>query len=152
MMYKLRDKGIIRKKSYLGSEKMVEKIELSDDEWKLKLSPDKFNVLRKKGTERPFTGALLHNKEEGMYVCGGCGLELFRSDTKFNSGSGWPSFFNVVDKENIITETDMGFGMVRTEIMCARCGGHLGHVFDDGPGPTGLRYCVNSLSLDFKKV
>ena len=132
-------------------ENMVDKVELSEEEWKLKLSPNKFHVLRQKGTERPFTGDLLHKKEDGTYVCGGCGLELFRSDSKFNSGSGWPSFFDVIDKENIITESDSGFGMIRTEIMCARCRGHLGHVFDDGPGPTGLRYCVNSSSLDFKE-
>jgi peptide-methionine (R)-S-oxide reductase len=130
---------------------MADKIELSEEEWKLKLDPERFHVLREKGTERPFTGELLHNKEKGTYVCGGCGLELFGSDTKFNSGSGWPSFSDVIDNENIRTERDTGFGMVRTEIMCARCGGHLGHVFDDGPEPTGLRYCVNSLSLEFKE-
>ncbi|MGA1792368.1 MAG: peptide-methionine (R)-S-oxide reductase MsrB [Thermoplasmatota archaeon] len=124
-------------------------LKLSEEEWKARLSPDRFNVLRKKGTERPFTGELLHNKERGTYHCAGCGLELFRSDSKFNSGSGWPSFSDVVDNDNIKTETDVSFGMARTEIMCARCGGHLGHVFDDGPPPTGLRYCVNSLSLDF---
>ena len=124
-------------------------LKLSEEEWKARLTPDRFNVLRKKGTERPFTGELLHNKEKGTYQCAGCGLELFRSDSKFNSGSGWPSFNDVVDNDNIKTETDVSFGMVRTEIMCARCGGHLGHVFDDGPAPTGLRYCVNSLSLDF---
>jgi methionine-R-sulfoxide reductase len=130
---------------------MKEKIELSEEEWKLKLSKDRFKILRNKGTERPFTGDLLHNKKDGTYVCGGCGLELFRSDSKFNSGSGWPSFFDVIENENIITETDNSLGMVRTEIMCARCGGHLGHLFNDGPEPTGLRYCVNSLSLEFRK-
>jgi peptide-methionine (R)-S-oxide reductase len=130
---------------------MTEKIEMTEEEWKLKLSPDRYQVLRKKGTERPFTGDLLHIKKDGIYVCGGCGNELFNSDSKFNSGSGWPSFFDVIRNENIITESDTGHGMVRTEISCARCGGHLGHVFDDGPRPTGLRYCVNSLSLKFKE-
>jgi peptide-methionine (R)-S-oxide reductase len=130
---------------------MSEKKELPEEEWKLKLSRERFHVLRKKDTERPFTGELLHNKKEGIYVCGGCGLELFRSDTKFNSGSGWPSFFDVIDNKNIKTEMDTSAGMVRTEIMCGRCGGHLGHLFDDGPDPTGLRYCVNSLSLDFRE-
>lgn len=125
--------------------------DLSDEEWRLKLSSDRFHVLREKGTERPFTGELLHNKKKGTYHCAGCGLELFSSDSKFNSGSGWPSFKDVVDNKNIRTEEDLSFGMVRTEIICARCGGHLGHLFDDGPNPTGLRYCVNSLSLDFKE-
>lgn len=130
---------------------MDPQIDLSEKEWKLRLSSDKFHVLREKGTERPFTGNLLHNKKKGTYQCGGCGLELFSSDSKFDSGSGWPSFFDVMDNKNIRTEKDLNFGMVRTEIMCARCGGHLGHLFDDGPSPTGLRYCVNSLSLDFQE-
>jgi methionine-R-sulfoxide reductase len=122
---------------------------LSHEEWKKRLSPDRFNVLREKGTESPFTGTLLHNKEKGTYSCGGCGLELFSSDSKFDSGSGWPSFFQSIDEKNVNTHEDRSFGMVRTEIRCARCGGHLGHIFDDGPEPTGLRYCINSLSLEF---
>jgi len=125
------------------------KLKLSKEEWKARLSPDRFNVLRERGTERPFTGELLHNKDNGTYKCAGCGLELFSSDTKYDSGSGWPSFFDVIENDNIRTETDISHGMVRTEILCARCGGHLGHIFDDGPSPTGLRYCVNSLSLEF---
>jgi len=125
------------------------KLKLSEEEWKSRLSPDRFKVLREKGTERPFSGELLHNKEDGTYKCAGCGLELFSSDTKFDSGSGWPSFFDVIENDNIRTETDISLGIVRTEIICARCGGHLGHIFDDGAAPTGMRYCVNSLSLDF---
>ncbi|MBN1538731.1 MAG: peptide-methionine (R)-S-oxide reductase MsrB [Candidatus Thermoplasmatota archaeon] len=125
------------------------KLKISDEEWRTRLSPDRFHILREKGTERPFTGKLLHNKEKGTYHCAGCGLELFSSDSKFGSGSGWPSFFQAVVRDNIRTREDKSFGMVRTEIMCAKCGGHLGHVFDDGPEPTGLRYCVNSLSLEF---
>lgn len=131
---------------------MVEKIIKSEDEWKKILSPEKFIVLRKKGTERAFTGKLYHNKEKGIYTCGGCGLELFSSDTKYESGSGWPSFWEPMASDKIETVVDTSYGMKRTEIMCARCGGHLGHVFEDGPiDKTGLRYCVNSDSLEFKK-
>ena len=126
----------------------MEELTLSEDEWKKRLPKDRFEVLRKGGTDMPFTGELLHNKEAGIFVCGGCSLELFSSEAKFDSGSGWPSFFDVVKSENIDTEEDKGNGMVRTEILCARCGGHLGHLFTDGPEPTGLRYCVNSSSLD----
>ncbi|MBN1389485.1 MAG: peptide-methionine (R)-S-oxide reductase MsrB [Candidatus Thermoplasmatota archaeon] len=122
---------------------------LSEEEWRSRLSPDRFHVLREKGTERPFTGELLKNKEKGTYHCAGCGLELFSSESKFDSGSGWPSFFQAVKMENIHTRKESSLGVVRTEILCARCGGHLGHVFDDGPAPTSLRYCVNSLSLEF---
>lgn len=123
----------------------------SEEEWKKTLSPEQFKVLRKKGTERPFTGKYLNNKEHGMYVCGGCGAELFSSDTKFDSGSGWPSFWATANKQNIEEAADHTLGMRRVEILCKKCGGHLGHVFEDGPNPTGLRYCVNSLSLNFKK-
>jgi len=129
----------------------MEKLKLTDEEWRKRLSKEKFEVLRKKGTDMPFTGTLLSNKSSGTYVCGGCGLELFSSDTKFESGSGWPSFFDVLDNERIDLVEDGAHSMVRIEIICARCGGHLGHVFDDGPKPTGLRYCVNSSSLDFRQ-
>ena len=129
---------------------MMNAKERTDEEWKRVLSPDRYRVLRLKGTERPFAGKLLHMKDDGTYVCAGCGAELFRSDTKYDSGSGWPSFFAPVSEDVVETREDTSQGMVRTEILCARCGGHLGHVFEDGPAPTGRRYCVNSLSLDFK--
>ena len=131
---------------------MAQKIVKSEEEWKKILSPERFIVLRKKGTERAFTGELYHNKEKGIYTCAGCGEELFESETKYESGCGWPSFFDSISKEKIDYVKDTSHGMVRTEIMCAKCGGHLGHVFDDGPrDKTGLRYCVNSASLEFKK-
>ncbi len=129
---------------------MAGKLILTDIEWKKKLTPAQYRVLREKGTERPFIGKLLHNKEKGTYVCAACGSELFSSDAKFDSGSGWPSFQDIIDKGNVETGTDTTFGMVRVEVRCASCGGHLGHLFDDGPGPTGLRYCINSAALDFK--
>lgn len=120
-----------------------------EDEWKLTLSPEQYKVLRECGTEPPFTGKYVHHKENGIYVCAGCGNELFSSNTKFESGSGWPSFWDQVSEDAIETREDNSIWMKRTEIICKKCGGHLGHVFDDGPNPTGLRYCVNSLSLDF---
>jgi peptide-methionine (R)-S-oxide reductase len=122
----------------------------NDDKWKLTLSPEQYKVLRECGTEPPFSGKYVNHKENGTYVCAGCGNELFSSDTKFESGSGWPSFWDQVSKDAIETREDNSLWMKRTEIVCKKCGGHLGHVFDDGPNPTGLRYCVNSLSLDFK--
>ncbi len=125
------------------------KWELSDDEWRKRLSPEQFKILRAKGTERPFCGTLLDNKLAGVYACAGCGLPLFSSDSKFHSGTGWPSFFQPIAKENLVEHRDLSHGMVRSEILCARCDGHLGHVFDDGPRPTGLRYCLNSESLSF---
>src|ERR1051326_4613103 len=127
-----------------------EKVNKTDAEWKNILTPDQYYVLRDKGTERPGTGKYLYNKEKGVYVCAACGNELFTSDMKFDSHCGWPSFDKEIKGGKIITKTDTSFGMVRTEIMCAKCGGHLGHLFDDGPTETGMRYCVNSLSLDFK--
>jgi len=130
---------------------MVEKIKRSEKEWKEILSKDEFRVLRKKGTEPPFTGKLLDNKEKGIYVCAGCKNTLFSSDTKFDSGSGWPSFWDVISSDNVELKNDYSFGMKRIEVLCSRCGGHLGHVFDDGPDPTGKRYCINSVSLNFKK-
>ncbi len=125
------------------------KLELTDAEWRGRLSPQQFEVLRAKGTERPFCGTLLDNKQQGVYTCAGCGLPLFSSDAKFHSGTGWPSFFQPVAKENVLQNRDQSHGMVRDEIVCARCDGHLGHVFDDGPRPTGLRFCLNSESLNF---
>jgi len=124
-------------------------VTLSDEEWRQRLTPEQFRVLRTQGTERPFCGTLLDNKKTGVYTCAGCGLPLFSSDSKFNSGTGWPSFFQPVARENVLERSDDSHGMRRTEILCARCGGHLGHVFDDGPRPTGLRFCLNSESLSF---
>jgi peptide-methionine (R)-S-oxide reductase len=123
----------------------------SEEEWKKQLDTETYQVLRKKATERPFTGKYLHNQEKGMYVCAGCGTPLFSSDTKFDSGTGWPSFSSPAEKENVEEKSDRSLLMKRIEILCKKCGGHLGHVFEDGPQPTGLRYCVNSLSLSFKK-
>ncbi|MBI1337626.1 MAG: bifunctional methionine sulfoxide reductase B/A protein [Phycisphaera sp.] len=125
------------------------KVVKSDDEWKTQLGDEAYRILRNKGTEAPFCGTLLDNKKEGVYVCAGCDLPLFTSGGKFHSGTGWPSFFQPIAKENIVEKSDTSHGMVRTEILCARCDGHLGHVFEDGPRPTGLRYCVNGESLKF---
>jgi peptide-methionine (R)-S-oxide reductase len=122
----------------------------NEEEWKLTLSPEQYKILRECGTEPPFTGKYVNHKEDGIYVCAGCGNELFSSDTKYESGSGWPSFWDQVSEDAIETREDNSLWMRRTEIICRKCGGHLGHVFNDGPNPTGLRYCVNSLSLDFK--
>jgi peptide-methionine (R)-S-oxide reductase len=127
---------------------MAEKVRKTDEEWQRELTPEQYRVLREKATEPPWTGALNYEKRDGVYRCAGCGAELFSSDTKFESGSGWPSFFQPLDEAAVETEEDNAFFMRRTEVHCARCGGHLGHVFDDGPHPTGLRYCINSCALE----
>ena len=125
------------------------KLVLTAAEWKKKLTPEQFKILRSSQTERPFCGVLLDNKKEGVYTCAGCGLPLFTSDSKFESGTGWPSFFKPIALENVAEKEDRSHGMVRVEINCTRCDGHLGHVFPDGPRPTGLRFCLNSESLQF---
>ena len=121
-----------------------------DDEWRKSLTPEQYRVLREKSTERPFTGSLLHNEAKGVYVCAGCGNQLFVSEAKFDSGTGWPSFCTVVREGAVETRLDRSLFMSRTEVLCSRCGGHLGHVFDDGPGPSGKRYCINSAALRFE--
>lgn len=131
---------------------MVKMEEKTEKDWKMTLSPEQFKVLRQCGTEPPFSGKYVHHKENGIYVCAGCGNELFTSETKFESGSGWPSFWEKLSEDSVDLKPDNSYGMRRTEVVCKKCGGHLGHVFDDGPNPTGLRYCINSLSLDFKKM
>ncbi len=129
---------------------MTEKIQLSDDEWRQRLTPEQFAILRQAGTERAFTGEYEQNKAAGDYLCAGCGMPLFSSDNKYNSGSGWPSYTAPVNADAVDEHRDVSHGMVRTEVRCARCEGHLGHVFPDGPGENGLRYCINSASLAFK--
>ena len=130
---------------------MVSKMPKSEEEWKNKLTPEQYIVLREKGTEPAFAGEYVHNKKKGMYHCAGCGNELFSSGTKFDSGTGWPSFDKPENLENVELKKDFSHGMIRTEVICKRCGGHLGHVFNDGPTETGQRYCINSCALDFKE-
>ena len=126
---------------------MNAKVSKTDQEWREQLTPEQYEVLRRQGTERPFSGKYVHSKEEGLYRCAGCGAALFRSEAKFDSGTGWPSFTEPADAANVTLKTDRSHGMVRTEVSCGQCGSHLGHVFDDGPAPTGQRYCMNSVAL-----
>ena len=126
---------------------MANKVQKSETEWRQELTPQQYHVLREKGTEPAFTGEYAHGKQPGTYRCAGCGKALFRSDEKFESGSGWPSFWQPAEPDAVETEADDSYGMARTEVMCSDCGGHLGHVFEDGPRPTGLRYCINSAAL-----
>ena len=130
----------------------MEKINKSEAEWKAQLTPEQYYVTRQKGTERPFSGEYDHVFDDGTYRCAGCGAELFSSEAKYDSGCGWPAFSSPASADAIDEETDTTFGMVRTEVMCSNCGGHLGHVFPDGPAPTGLRYCINSVSLELEEA
>lgn len=134
-----------------GKEEMEKKILKTEDEWKKTLTPEQYRILREKGTERAFTGEYWNNFEEGIYKCAGCGEVLFNSETKFESGCGWPSFYQPADSSIIKEQDDFSFAMHRVEVLCNKCGGHLGHVFEDGPNPTGLRYCINSAALKFEK-
>jgi peptide-methionine (R)-S-oxide reductase len=126
----------------------TQNIQKTDEQWREELTPEQYEVLRRKGTEPPFTGRYVHSKDDGMYRCAGCGAELFSSDTKFESGTGWPSFYDTAENANVELIEDRSHGMLRTEVVCGSCGGHLGHLFPDGPQPTGMRYCMNSCSLE----
>lgn len=133
------------------TERAADRVEKPESEWRKELTPEQYHVLREKGTEPAFTGEYYDAKEPGVYACAGCGAEIFRSETKYESGSGWPSFYAPVSEESVETEEDLSYGVRRTEVLCARCGGHLGHVFPDGPQPTGMRYCVNSAALRLER-
>lgn len=147
-----RNMDSIKKNNPAYSRTDTSKVALSNDQWKTILSPDVYSVAREKGTERPFTSQYEHSKEVGTYYCAVCGNALFKSDTKFESGCGWPSFYEPISKGSIIYLPDHSYGMERTEVECGRCKSHLGHVFNDGPPPTGLRYCINGVVLDFEKA
>ena len=144
--------NIKKEKKGSDKEKMIFEYNKTEEEWKQILSPEEYKVLREKGTERPYTGKFNMHSEDGIYTCKGCGNVLFDSDTKFDSHCGWPSFYDVKDNSAVKEVKDTSHGMVRTEVVCAKCGGHLGHIFEDGPNPTGLRYCINSVSIDFKST
>ncbi len=135
-----------------ASSNMTDKVQKTEAEWKNLLTPEQYHVLREKGTERAFTGEYAENHDHGIYKCAACGQQLFNSETKFESGTGWPSFYAPISKEAVSEETDRKFFIKRTEVLCAKCGGHLGHVFEDGPKPTGLRYCMNSAALKLEKT
>lgn len=141
----------IIKTSVMNSADTSKKIIRTEEEWKKILTPEQYHILREKGTDAPFTGKLTYHKDKGVYKCAGCGNELFTSEMKFDSHCGWPSFDREIEGGKVVTKEDRSFGMVRTEILCGKCGSHLGHLFDDGPTSTGMRYCVNSTSLDFTK-